>query len=169
VTSKDNEIREFLEKHGKFLINFAANLTSNPDSAQDLLQESLIRLYPKWRLIKVENRLAYLKQILVRQNISTWRRRRWRENENLEEDLEASYVFDEDSLDTELLRTILNDLPSLQRTAIVLRYMYDFPLNETAKIMKLPVNTVKSHCARGLKTLRLDESLNNEFGEFKNG
>lgn len=165
MSVRDREIEAFLEKHGDFLLNFATNLTSNPNSSQDLLQESLIRFYPKWRFVQAENRLAYFKQILVRENISTWRRRRWREVEEVDVNIHATDDFENSVLLSESLRTELRKLPESQRTAIVLRYVYDHSLNDVARMMRIPVNTVKSHCARGLSTLRTNSDLFKEFGE----
>jgi RNA polymerase sigma factor (sigma-70 family) len=165
VSARDQEIEAFLEKHGDFLLHFATNLTSNPNSSQDLIQESLIRFYPKWRFVQAENRLAYFKQILVRENISTWRRRRWREVDEVDEDIHSADDFENTIVLSELLRSELRKLPENHRTAIVLRYVYDHSLNDVAQMMRMPVNTVKSHCARGLSMLKTNSDLFKEFGE----
>lgn len=166
MSNKDLEIDEFLQQHGDALLLFARNLTSNSHSALDLLQDSLIRFYPKWRFVQPELRLAYLKKILVRENVSTWRKRRWREVDALENFETEFLTHESDVLSTHVLNISIQNLPTAQRTAVVLRYVYDYSLNDTADLMKMPVNTVKSHCARGLEALRADSSLRMEFGDL---
>ncbi|WP_240746747.1 sigma-70 family RNA polymerase sigma factor [Cryptosporangium phraense] len=52
------------------------------------------------------------------------------------------------------LRAALAALPPKQRAALVLRYYADLSVDETAAALGCPVNTVKSHTARGLAALR---------------
>lgn len=166
MTHRETEFEEFLITRGDELFTFAVHLVSDYSKAQDLLQDSLIRLYLKWRVVRPETRVGYVKRILVRESINTWRRRRWREQDPLGVEpliSEADFTVraDENAL---LLRALAN-LPNKQRTALVLRYLHDSSVSETAKLMGVPPNTVKTLCARALENLRADQALTFEFSE----
>ena len=49
---------------------------------------------------------------------------------------------------------LLTELPEVQRTAVVLRYVVGLPYAEMAAAMGCPEGTAKSHVARGLQRLR---------------
>ena len=55
---------------------------------------------------------------------------------------------------TEFLRYHLGSLPEVQRAILILRYQEELNPAEIAKLLHMPVNTVKSYLQRGLKLLR---------------
>lgn len=52
------------------------------------------------------------------------------------------------------LRTALEQLPSVQRQAVTLRYLLELSNDDIAQIMNLSVGAVKAHVHRGLTALR---------------
>jgi RNA polymerase sigma factor (sigma-70 family) len=52
------------------------------------------------------------------------------------------------------LRFLLDALPDLQRDAVVLRHVLDLSTRDAALVLGIAENTLKSHVARGLKSLR---------------
>jgi RNA polymerase sigma-70 factor (ECF subfamily) len=54
--------------------------------------------------------------------------------------------------DQQLYRAIWQ-LPDLQRTALELRHFQDLSYKEMAEVMKLPLNTVRSHLYRARRKL----------------
>jgi RNA polymerase sigma factor (sigma-70 family) len=52
------------------------------------------------------------------------------------------------------LRSFLDALPELQRDAVVLRHVLDLSTRDAALVLGIQENTLKSHVARGLKSLR---------------
>jgi len=75
----------------------------------------------------------------------------------------AAEVFERGETSRELA-DLLTELPERQRLAVVLRHVVGLPVAEVAEVLRLPENTVKSHTARGLATLR---SLYTEPGRRK--
>ena len=53
------------------------------------------------------------------------------------------------------INTAVASLPFFQQQVILLKYMEDFSLSEIARILAIPVNTVKSHIRRGKQRLRI--------------
>lgn len=52
------------------------------------------------------------------------------------------------------LRACISSLPPVPRAVLLLRYQEDLDPAEIAKVLDLPVNTVKSHLKRSLRKLR---------------
>jgi RNA polymerase sigma-70 factor (sigma-E family) len=160
MNQRDLQIEEFFADHGQKLLVFAISLTGNPSTAPDLLQNALVRCYPKWHTITDGRHLAYLKMIMVRENISIWRVRRWREVSHFEiPDFTNVPDSQEANAQQDLLFRALAGLPAKQRTALILRFYFDWPINEVAKSMRVESGTVKSLCSRGLIALRQDPHL----------
>ena len=67
---------------------------------------------------------------------------------------EASERAERAELSRTLLDAALARLSEPQRLAIVMHYQQSMPLDEIAKILEMPVGTVKSHLHRGRKRMR---------------
>lgn len=52
------------------------------------------------------------------------------------------------------LADLVGQLPAGQRVAVVLRHVVGLSIAESATVMEIPENTVKSHASRGLRKLR---------------
>ncbi|KRF36009.1 SigE family RNA polymerase sigma factor [Nocardioides sp. Soil805] len=133
------------------LLRTAYLLTGHAQDAEDLVQTALVKVVPHWRKI-ADDPEPYVRRVLVRENISRWRRRRWREvtSDALPE------VLAEASDHDELLwvRAALAGLAPRQRAVVVLRYYEDRTEAETADLLGISVGTVKSHARDALARLR---------------
>lgn len=153
-------LEEFLDQHGSSLLSLAVSLAGSQAAGQDLLQESLIRVYPKWGQIASGAHLAYTRRTLVRQSVSLWRARRWREVAvEYPPERPTGGEWEEQVHAGSELRAALRALPAKQRTAVVLRYVHDFSVEEAAELMAVPAGTLKSLCSRGLAGLRANQDL----------
>ena len=65
----------------------------------------------------------------------------------------------------ETLRRLVETLPEKARMVVVLRYQEDLEPAEIAKVLEMPVNTVKSHLRRSLALLR--DKLSRSIGEVR--
>ena len=72
------EFEEFVVARRDALLRTAYLLTGNHHDAEDLVQSALIKVVPKWTRIK-DRPEGYVRQVLARESVSRWRRRRWRE------------------------------------------------------------------------------------------
>lgn len=140
------------------LARLAYLLTGDRHAAEDLLQNTLAKVYRHWdRVRAVELPDAYVRRIMVNESNSRWRRvLRLRETP-------VSHVLDilEPAATTGLERSEAIDLwrqvqtlPAQQRAAVVLRYYEDLSEAQTAQILGCSVGTVKSHTSRALSALR---------------
>src|SRR5947207_820302 len=97
-------------------------LTGDPSSADDLLQDALVKVYLRWRrLSRAGDPHGYLRRIMVNASTSRWRRGRREYLVDAPPDRPVSIgTGDHDDL-----RQALMSLPARQRAVVVLRYYED--------------------------------------------
>jgi len=129
-------------------------LCADAYQADDIVQATLTALYVHWRrAVGVHNLDGYVHRILVRRFLDE-RRRRWSKVllGNALPDLPAP--ADQAVEERDALVTALRALPKGQRAAVVLRYLGDMSVEETAEVLGCSTGNVKSQCSRGLAALR---------------
>lgn len=130
-------------------------LTGDWDRAEDVVQDTLTRLFVHWRRAQRADDLdAYVRRMLVNAFLSE-KRRPWRRERSTDELPETAYADPTDgSDDRDELRRALADLGPSQRAVIVLRYWDDLSVEQTADALGCSTGNVKSQSARGLVHLR---------------
>jgi len=128
-------------------------------TADDLVQEALIALYPKWsRVVRGGHVDAYANRVLVGKYVDA-QRRPWRrersvdvlpERTDLASERDLAAVDDSDGP----LAAALASLPDAQRVVVVLRFTEDLSVDEIARTVGVPAGTVKSRLARGTDAIR---------------
>jgi RNA polymerase sigma-70 factor (sigma-E family) len=142
---------EFVAARRPALLRTAYLLTGNHADAEDLVQAALVRTVPHWRRI-ADRPEPYVRQVLVRESVSRWRRRRWRETAT---DAPPDLAAPAPDLDRRLaLQQALGSLAPRQRAVVVLRYYEDLTEAQTAAVLGIAVGTVKSQARDGLARLR---------------
>lgn len=139
------------------LLRFAVVLTDDPDLAQDLVHDVLLRAQQQWpRISGVEHPHAYVRRMLANE-VVTWKRKWGRVEPHPDEVLEqpapdhAETVERRDALLREIAR-----LPIKQRAAVVMRYLEDMTDDEIAAALECSAATVRVHIHRALRRLRID-------------
>ncbi|GAA1501399.1 SigE family RNA polymerase sigma factor [Kitasatospora kazusensis] len=153
--SRDDEFTEYVASRGGWLRKVAYLLCSDWHRADDLVQESITKLYANWhRAGRVENRDGYARTVLVNTFLAEQRSpwlRRWARGA----EIGAEPVWTQSDPDTSLdLRQALAALPPRQRATVVLRYYCDLTIDQTADALGCSSGNVKSQTSRGLDTLR---------------
>jgi RNA polymerase sigma-70 factor (sigma-E family) len=143
------ELTEWIAAHQGQLQRSAYLLTGDVERAQDLVQEALVKLALRWT--RVREPLAYARTIIVRDNISWWRKRRF---VIVAEQPDAEPATAADPVTGLVIRRALQRLTPRQRAVLVLRHFDDLTERETAEILGISVGTVKSTNAAALERLR---------------
>lgn len=151
---------EFAGSRLSALLRYAVMLTGDPASAQDLVQETMVRVQLNWRRVTASDSPdAYVRRILTNQFIEQ-RRGSWWRRVLLRADPDETAVIRADHADASAERdrmwSLLARLPRRQRAALVLRYYEDLPDREIAEILGCAVGTVRSSISRGLGNLRAE-------------
>ena len=133
---------------------------SNREDALDAMEDMIVILYEQiHQLRKGEAFPSWSKAILVNccKRLLRNRKRTVLVEAIAEEACEGGFREREDQL---LLETGLARLPEIHQEVIRLRYFMDFDYESIARILKIPLGTVKSRLAAGLKKLK--ETLGGE-------
>jgi len=135
------------------LLRAAYLLTGDRQHAEDLVQEALVKVAMRWDRLALENPTAYARTVVVRDNISRWRRRRHHREVPLVDDMrhEATSSDPETAM---VVRRALDRLTPKQRAVVVLRHFEDLSVEEVARILRVGIGTVKSQNAAALARLR---------------
>lgn len=132
------------------LLRSAYLLTGDLHRAEDLVQEALVKVALRWDRLRDGNPTAYARTVIVRDNISWWRRRRELPAET-RDDLAAVSTDPEAAL---VVRRALARLTPKQRAVVVLRHLDDLSVEDAAAVLGVSVGTVKSQNAAALARLR---------------
>ena len=142
----------FVERCWGPQLRVATLLVGDRYRAEELLQDCLVRLYPRWRRVASRgNPDAYLRRMLVNGRVSWWRHRR---REHLVADLPDRAGPAPDTEPHEELRRALAALPRRQRAVVVLRHYADLSERDVAEALGCSTGTVKSQNSRALDKLR---------------
>ncbi|MEU9245549.1 SigE family RNA polymerase sigma factor [Streptomyces shenzhenensis] len=154
--ARAGEYDEFVAARWSGLFHLARLLTGGDrHRAEDLLQDSLVRLWFVWPKIADEAPEAYVRKVMARAAARSARRRWWGERP-VEELPEVAVAGDMSAIVAERsrLEAALALLTPRQRAAVVLRYYQDLPDRQVAEVLGCPVGTARSHAARGVARLR---------------
>lgn len=145
---------EFVAEALPGLLRFGHVLTGDPREAEDLVQEALARSLRRWRWIRADDAVPYVRRAMVNTHISRWRS--WQAKVRLESPPDGCADDPELSRsdDWDMMRRALARLPIRQRTVLVLRYYEDLPDATIADLTGCAPATVRSQAARGLAALR---------------
>jgi RNA polymerase sigma-70 factor (sigma-E family) len=129
-------------------------LTGDREIAEDLAQETFVRVVGRIHQVDPPGALAYLRRTTVNLAKNRIRRasleRRLRQRSVHAESVDPSAGVDRHIV----LWDTVTRLPRRQRTALVLRYYEELTEEETARVMDCSVGTVKSNVSRALLKLR---------------
>ncbi len=152
------EFTSFVRQHSTALLRSAYLLTGNRIEAEELVQDTLVRLYPNWgRVLAADVPLAYVRRSLTN-NFLNGRRRRSAEDLLFADPPERGYEPDLGGQlsDRQLVRRLLEGLPARQRAVLVLRFFEDLEDTEIASVIGCRRGTVRSIISRGLQQLRAE-------------
>lgn len=142
--------------HHAEALRLAFLLCGDRDRADDVVSESFVRLYRRWRRGGIDNPRAYLRRTVVNEVNSRFRRLaiERREAAKRSGDGRGRRADDDQVADNDAVMAALAALPPRQRTAVVLRYYADLSERDAAEVMGVSVGTVKSSVSRALARLR---------------
>lgn len=150
---------ELFEAEGRALVRLARIFTDDNNAAEDLVQEAFIRFYRSMSGIHDPSKsAAYLRSIVL--NLCRDHNRRGLMSlRHLQTSIDDFLVDRPDDLvvRNEQQAEVIDALLALsvrQRECLVLRYYSDMSEAEIAETLGISPNSVKTHCRRGMESLR---------------
>lgn len=146
---REQDFSEFYLARGPALRRTAYLIVRDWHHAEDLTQQSFVRLYAAWPRIRRESVDAYARKTVVNACLTHLRRKR--PESPTESVPDRAVESHETALD---VGQALALLPDRQRAIVALRFLDDLPVAEVALALGIAEGTVKSQTSRALDTLR---------------
>jgi len=130
-------------------------LCGDEHQADDLVQETITKLYVRWsRISGLEHPDSYVHTMLVRIFLDEKRRGWWKVRLGTPPERPEPPPPPHGVEERTVLRAALSQVPARQQAVLVLRFLCDQPVAEVARILGCSEGTVKSQTAHGLTALR---------------
>ena len=145
---------EVVDRYGLQLLRTARLILRDEALAEDAIQETFLKAWQRIGSLRDEDPGPWLTRIAMNESISTYRRRhrfqalteRFGRLGNSKPEVSSEARLD--------LAHALDKLTAEQRAALALHYYQDLSVEDTARMLKVPVDTAKSRLKTALRRLR---------------
>jgi RNA polymerase sigma-70 factor (sigma-E family) len=161
VTVEDGEqatsFEAFVERRSPALLRLAWLLTADAHAAQDLVQDALLKVLPRWRRIVAKGEPEpYVRTVIRTTYVDALRRRRWLEVDRDDAPDPGDVGDAAAQVATRVtVHAALQRLTARQRAVLVLRFYEDLTEVATAHALGCSVSTVKSQTRHAIARLRV--------------
>ncbi|MDX6295385.1 MAG: hypothetical protein QOH50_4460 [Kribbellaceae bacterium] len=150
---KTDDFEEFARARAPHLYRTAWLLAGDRHHAEDLVQETLAKMFRAWRgLQRIDNPSAYAQTVLARTFISQRRRRSWSEQPT--STLPDAADRQADPALRLSLQKALAELAPLDRAVLVLRFFEDRSVEQVALDLGRNPGAIRTRTSRALDRLR---------------
>jgi RNA polymerase sigma-70 factor (ECF subfamily) len=158
---------DVLKSNQAMVFSIAYHFLRDRHSAEEVAQDVFLQLYRNMSELRSEAHVTFwLRRVTSNRCIDFVRKRKRQATTALEDAPEPSVTSDPgDLLLNRRLRALLGSLPETPRMVMVLRYQEDLMPEEIARLLEMPVRTVKSHLQRSLAMLR--EKIGRSMGDVR--
>src|SRR6056297_2266545 len=168
---KQDDFNEEIIPHLDALYNFGLRLTSDPNDAEDLVQDTIVKAYRFFDSYeKGTNAKAWLFRILKNSYINNYRKQSKQPNQVDYDEVSSFYETiradrtDTSDLEDRMFRELIDDdisnaleeLPEDFRTVVLLCDVEGFTYEEIANMLDVPIGTIRSRLHRGRNLLKAE-------------
>jgi RNA polymerase sigma-70 factor (ECF subfamily) len=159
------DFTEALREHQSMVFSIAYHFLHDRPAAEELAQDVFLQLYKSLDDLESPEHVAYwLRRVTVNRGIDSRRRLRLMPRIGLDQVAEpAASAMPGDPFLRGRLQRLVASLPENWRALVILRYQEDLENEEIARVLDMPVGTVKSQLSRALVFLR--EKASRVLGE----
>lgn len=166
---KQEDFQEEIIPHLDAMYNFALRLTSDPNDAEDLVQDTIVKAYRFFSSYeKGTNAKAWLFRILKNSYINNYRKKSKQPSQVDYDEVSSFYETiradrtDTSDLEDRMFRELIDDdisnaleeLPEDFRTVVLLCDVEGFTYEEIANMLDVPIGTIRSRLHRGRNLLK---------------
>ena len=168
---KQQDFNEEIIPHLDALYNFGLRLTSDPNDAEDLVQDTIVKAYRFFSSYeKGTNAKAWLFRILKNSYINNYRKKSKKPQEVDYDEVATFYETiraertETSDLEDKMFRELIDDdiskaldqIPEDFRTVVLLCDVEDFTYEEIANMLDVPIGTIRSRLHRGRNLLKAE-------------
>ena len=166
---KQEDFQEEIIPHLDAMYNFALRLTSDPNDAEDLVQDTIVKAFRFFSSYeKGTNAKAWLFRILKNSYINKYRKQSKQPSQVDYDEVSSFYETiradrtDTSDLEDRMFRELIDDdisnaleeLPEDFRTVVLLCDVEGFTYEEIANMLDVPIGTIRSRLHRGRNLLK---------------
>lgn len=167
--NKQQDFNEEILPHLDALYNFGLRLTADPNDAEDLVQDTIVKAFRFFSSYeKGTNAKAWLFRILKNSYINNYRRKSKKPQEVDYDEVASFYETiraertESSDLEDKMFRELIDDdlsnaldsIPEDFRTVVLLCDVEDFTYEEIANMLDVPIGTIRSRLHRGRNLLK---------------
>ncbi len=168
---KQEDFNEEIIPHLDALYNFGLRLTSDPNDAEDLVQDTIVKAFRFFSSYeKGTNAKAWLFRILKNSYINNYRKKSKKPQQVDYDEVSTFYETiraertDTSDLEDKMFRELIDDelsnaldnIPEDFRTVVLLCDVEDFTYEEIANMLDVPIGTIRSRLHRGRNLLKAE-------------
>lgn len=158
IQGDEQALAYLLHKHYSFLKKYLLKVTMNPNLAEDLTQETMLKCIEKIHLYNGESKFSsWLITIATRLYIDVMRRtqteRKWQKQQEQPLRLLQWQVRQAQEQWVDILE-VMGSVSYEVRLSVLLKHYYGYSYEEIAEFLHVPVGTVKSRIHNGLRQIR---------------
>lgn len=168
---KQKDFNDEIIPHLDALYNFGLRLTSDPNDAEDLVQDTIVKAYRFFSSYeKGTNAKAWLFRILKNSYINNYRKKSKKPQEVDYDEVATFYETiraertETSDLEDKMFRELIDDelsealdnIPEDFRTVVLLCDVEDFTYEEIANMLDVPIGTIRSRLHRGRNLLKAE-------------
>jgi RNA polymerase sigma factor (sigma-70 family) len=154
--SRQDRLAELYLRHAPNVHRLAYLLLGDQEAASDVVQDAFVRLFGHFRNLRNASSFEWYLRRTVLNLCRDARRTRIRDSFREQRLIALEFQSQQESqfeLPSSIQEQLLA-LPYRQRAAIVLRYLEDLSIEQTADLMGTSVSSVKNLVSRGMAVLR---------------
>jgi RNA polymerase sigma-70 factor (ECF subfamily) len=154
----EEAFRILMNRHRDRAYAIALRITRSPQDADDVVQQAFVRAWHALGRFRAESTFGtWLHRIVARRALD--RASELKTRRDREEDLDTIEPAEDaeplrDVLLIRRLEKLMRRLTAAQRAVVTLFYWEETPVEEIARTLGMPENTVKTHLSRARATLR---------------
>jgi RNA polymerase sigma-70 factor (ECF subfamily) len=147
---------DLVRRHQAMVFSLALRVVNNRALAEELAQDVFLQLHRNLASIESGAHVTHwLRRVVSHRAIDLARQHARRPQTSLADVAEPAVPsIERDPLMVRRLRSLVAALPAAPRAVLTLRFQEDLDPSEIARVLEMPLNTVKSHLRRGLAVLR---------------
>lgn len=150
---------ELFNAHYNTLCNYAYNILSDIQVAEDIVQNYFVYVWEKQNLpIPDDAFLPYSLKTIRNSCINHYKSEITRKKfyDNLLEDWRSTIEDEEDYIYTEQVQAALNKLPEKCKAVFLLKFVSGMKYKEIAEISNISINTVKYHISEAYRIVKME-------------
>jgi len=180
LNGNKNSFTEIVNRYLKSIYNFSYRLIGNEKAAEDIAQEVFLKVWKNIKKFDLEKSFKTWIFSIAKNTCIDYLRKRKDVPISMFDSEDGGNVIEDNLVDVELkadelfalaqdkkeVEKMMTGLTISQKEVIIMKYMNEMSLSEIAEIMKIPVDTAKSHHRRAL--IKMKRLLNDSIKVIEN-